>query len=358
MLANAVEMPDSLRRRTIVEVSWKTLIKLIAAVALVWLWIQLYQIVLVVLVAILLAVTLNPIVRWFERRRLPRWGATAIVSLILLSLVGGFLWMTWSSLSDQAQYAGQHLTDFERQTIDKLPSWTRESAGAKSGGEIQSRIAPYALRVARSAASAMIVAALGFILTVYFLIEGRRTRDWLVAFVPVAKREKVGETLDECERVIFGYVAGNVATSLFATLFTLIVLSVLKVPAALLLALLAGVFDFIPVLGFICSSVPAVLLAMTVSGSTAFLVAVLYVAYHAVENYLISPYVYGDRLKLSNLAVILAFAVGAEIAGVIGALIALPLAAAYPAVERIWLKDKLAEDTVRAHGAIEHRKAG
>src|SRR5207237_777070 len=181
---------------------------------------------------------------------------------------GGFLWMTWSSLSDQAQYAGQHLTDFERQTIDKLPSWSRASAGAKSGGEIQSRIAPYALRVARSAASAVIVAALGFILTVYFLIEGRRTRDWLVAFVPVAKREKVGET------------------------------------------------------------------------------------------YLVSPYVYGDRLKLSNLAVILAFAVGAEIAGVIGALIALPLAAAYPAVERIWLKDKLAEDTVRAHRAIEHRKAG
>jgi predicted PurR-regulated permease PerM len=68
--------------------------------------------------------------------------------------------------------------------------------------------------------------------------------------------------------------------------------------------------------------------------------------------------VYGDRLKLSNLAVILAFAVGAEIAGVIGALIALPLAAAYPAVERIWLKDKLADDTVRAHRAIEHRKVG
>jgi predicted PurR-regulated permease PerM len=357
MLANAVEMPDSVRRRAIVEVSWKTLLKVIAAAALVWLWLQLYQIVLVVIVAILLAVTLNPVVRWLERR-LSRWGATAVVSLVLLGLVGGFLWMTWSSLSDQAQYAGAHFSEFERHTLEKLPPWLRNFGGATAGDDIQSRIAPYALRVTQSAASAVVVAALGFILTVYLLIEGRRTRDWVVAFVPAAQRGKVCDTLDECERVIFGYVAGNVATSVFATVFVLIVLSILKVPAALLLAVLAGLFDFIPVLGFICSALPAVLLAMTVSGTTALMVAALYIAYHGIENYGIAPYVYGDRLKLSNLAVILAFAVGAEIAGVIGALIALPLAAVYPAVERIWLKDKLAEDTVTAHRAMEHRKAG
>jgi predicted PurR-regulated permease PerM len=351
-------MPESVRRRAIIEVSWKTFLKVIAAAVLVWLWLQLYPLFLVLIVAVLLAVTLNPVVAWFERRGLPRWGATTVVSLILLATVGGFLWMTWSSLSDQAQYAGQHFSDFERQTLDRLPAWVREWAGAKSGGDIESKLAPYALRLARSAASAVVVAALGFILTVYFLIEGRRTRDWLVAFVPPAKRGKVADTLDECELVIFGYVAGNIATSIFATIFTLVALSILKVPAALLLALIAGIFDFVPVLGFICSAVPAVLLAMTVSGTTAFIVAALYVTYHGIENYLIGPYVYGDRLKLSNVAVILAFAIGAELAGVIGALIALPLAAAYPAIERIWLKDKLAEDTVRAHRAIEHRKAG
>ena len=94
-------------------------------------------------------------------------------------------------------------------------------------------------------------------------------------------------------------------------------------------------------------------MALTVSSSTALIVLGLYAAYHLVENYLISPWAYGDRLKLSNVAVILAFAVGAELAGVIGALIALPVAAAYPSIERIWLRDTLPEDTVAEHKAIE-----
>ena len=86
------------------------------------------------------------------------------------------------------------------------------------------------------------------------------------------------------------------------------------------------------------------------------IVGLLYVAYHTIENYLIAPWVYGDRLKLSNVAVVLAFAVGAELAGVVGALIALPIAAAYPAVERIWLRERLGEQVVQEHAAIEQRE--
>ena len=73
---------------------------------------------------------------------------------------------------------------------------------------------------------------------------------------------------------------------------------------------------------------------------------------------LLGPWVYGDRLKLSNLAIVLAFAVGAELAGVIGALIALPLAAIYPSIERIWLREQVGEQTVRDHRMIERRRAG
>jgi predicted PurR-regulated permease PerM len=75
--------------------------------------------------------------------------------------------------------------------------------------------------------------------------------------------------------------------------------------------------------------------------------------YHFIENYFIAPKVYGTELRLSNLAVLIAFAVGAELAGVIGALLALPIAAAYPAVERIWLSERLAPDTVETHQTLE-----
>lgn len=77
------------------------------------------------------------------------------------------------------------------------------------------------------------------------------------------------------------------------------------------------------------------------------LVIVFYIAYNTVENYLITPWAYGDRMKLSDLAVILALAAGAQLGGVIGALLALPIAAIYPTIERIWLRERLPEETVR-----------
>jgi predicted PurR-regulated permease PerM len=100
-----------------------------------------------------------------------------------------------------------------------------------------------------------------------------------------------------------------------------------------------------------------VLLALTVSVPTTLIVSVVYIAYHAVENYLIAPRVYGNRLRLSNLAVLLAFAIGAELFGVIGALLALPVAAMYPCVEDIWLRDYLARDAAEGHRRIERKGA-
>jgi predicted PurR-regulated permease PerM len=126
----------------------------------------------------------------------------------------------------------------------------------------------------------------------------------------------------------------------------------LHVPGALLLAVIAGIADFVPVLGFVASVIPAAALALTVSPHTALLTLVLYALYHGIENYFLAPWAYGSRLRLSDLAVILAFVVGAELAGVIGALIALPVAALYPTVERIWLRDQLPRETLSEHQAL------
>jgi len=295
------------------------------------------------------------VVVWLERRGLTRGKATLLVALVFLSAVVGFLWMTWASLADQARYTIEHLSEYEREYVGRLPPWIRNAVGMRSAGEIQSYLAPWALGVAQSTISALTITLLAFILTIYLLIEGRTTRDWLVAFVPLQYRPRTERTLRECERVIFGYVAGNAITSVIAFACTLVALMVLKVPAALLLAIMAGLSDFVPVIGFFVTMVPAILLAMTVSWMTAVLVTVFYIAYNTVENYFISPWAYGGRLRLSNLAVILAFVVGAEIAGVIGALIALPIAAIYPSIEAIWLRDKLGDETVREHLEIEQR---
>jgi predicted PurR-regulated permease PerM len=207
----------------------------------------------------------------------------------------------------------------------------------------------YAATLAASVLRAGMLVTIGLILTVYLLIEWKQTLEWVIAFFPGQRRAKVRRTLAEAREAVFGYVVGNVVTSIFATCVVFAGLTLLHVPAAFVLALLAGVFDFVPVLGFILSGLPAVLLAATVSTTTVVLVIALYVTYHFVENYFIGPLVYGGKLAMSNIAVLLAFAVGAELGGVIGALLALPVAATYPAIERIWLRDYFGDETVKQH---------
>jgi predicted PurR-regulated permease PerM len=111
------------------------------------------------------------------------------------------------------------------------------------------------------------------------------------------------------------------------------------------------------VLGFLAFVVTAVIVAASVSATAALVVLAAYSAYHAFENYYLVPRVYGQELRLSMLAVLLAFSVGAELWGVVGALIALPIAAAYPAVERIWLREYLAAETVEDHTRLEAKQA-
>jgi predicted PurR-regulated permease PerM len=343
--------------RHVIDIAPAAIAKVIAAIVLIWLWLHLWQLLMIVVVALVVAIGLEPAVEWLERRRLPRSLAATTVVVGLTAAIVVFFWVTGSSLAAQAKDLGGRLSAVQQEIIDATPPFIK-NALSNSGGPIDiSALAGYVVNAGRLAIGGAVIAVLVLILTLYLLIEGAETYTWLVAYVPPAHRDRVHTTAAEAHGAIYGYVVGNVATSVFATVVVLIALSLLHVPAALLLALLAGVFDFVPVLGFICSAVPALLVSLGVSPATALAVAGVYVGYHLAENYYIGPKVYGDRLRLSNLAVIIAFAVGAEIGGVGGALLALPVAALYPVIERVWLKEWLSRDAVETHRRLAQRSS-
>jgi predicted PurR-regulated permease PerM len=335
-----------------------TIVKILLVGAAVWALLKLATLIAVVLASVVIAIACEPVVARLERRWLPRWLASALVVVAIATAVVLFFMGTGSSLVNQGREVLENLLKFRQTLANSLPA---PLAGVvRGGGTLNSDaqlIAEYAVETGRIIAAALLGALVVAILTLYLLIEGRTTWAWLVAYVPARNRARVQETAEAAREAVLHYVVANVLTSIFAAVVVYIGLAILKVPAALLLAALAGICDFVPVLGFIVSSVPAVLLALTVSVPTALLVGALYISYHAVENYFIAPRVYGDRLRLSNLAVLLAFAVGAELFGVIGALLALPIAAMYPCVEDIWLRDYLGRDAVERHRRIERKGA-
>ncbi len=172
--------------------------------------------------------------------------------------------------------------------------------------------------------------------------------------IPEIARAKANETVAGVTEAVFAYVAANLLTSLFAAVFVLVSLTLLNVPAAVMLAVLAGVCDFVPILGFFVALTPAVLVALTISPGTAVAVAGLYGLCSVIENYAIAPRVYGHHLKVSRVAVLLGLVIGAALGGIIGALLALPVVAAYPIVERIWLRESLGKNVLAEHARLEH----
>jgi predicted PurR-regulated permease PerM len=351
--ARAADESNQAAPRRALEVPFATIGKILLAAVALWIVYRLASVVTMMLVAIVLAVTFDPVVAWLERRRVPRWLSATLIVLLVIALVVGFIILCGSSLSVQGRQVIQRLVQVQEALARSLPPpLAHVVVRGSSETPNASTVAGYAVAVGGVVANAVLGTIIASILTIYLLIEGRMTWQWLVAYVPRRNRGRVEATADAARKAVQHYVAGNVATSVFAAAVVSVALWLLKVPAALLLALLAGLCDFVPVLGFVVSAVPAILLALTVSPGTALAVAAVYAGYHIAENYLIGPKVYGGQLRLSNLAVLVAFAVGAELAGVVGALLALPIAAMYPVIEDVWLREYLGRDAVETHKRI------
>jgi predicted PurR-regulated permease PerM len=192
-----------------------------------------------------------------------------------------------------------------------------------------------------------------YVLTMYLLLDGKRVYAWVLAYVPRRFRKRMADTVPEVSDVVFAYVGGQIVTSAITTVVTFGILVGFGVPGAVPLALLAGLADVVPIIGVVISTAPAVLMALTVSPLAGLGVLFLYVLYHVVETYVLVPRIYGRRLQLSTLAVLLALIVGGTLQGIVGAVLILPLVAAYPIIERIWLHDYLSSEVIHDHSALE-----
>jgi len=309
-----------------------------------------WSLVLLFFLAILIAVTLQPVVAYLEKHRWPRWSAILLVAVVMtLSVVGSFMLLI-PALSDQTGEVVTQFPAFRDKVEATLPSSVRPFL--RSGKGISPKVEEIGKHLIAGSVTAfggLLSFAIMLILSIYLLVDGASTNEWLLAFLSEENRKKARETQLEVSKIIVAYISGQFITSLFASVYVFAVMSFLQVPAALVLAFLAGVFDVLPVIGFFISFVPAVLLALTVSPTTAAVAGALYLFYHGFEAYFIVPKIYGNRLKVSGLVVLLALIVASTVGGVLGAIAILPIVASYPVIERIWLKKHVGNATITKH---------
>jgi len=342
-------------QRMSLEVSWKTIFKVRLGILLAFVAIKLWPLVKLLVISILLAVPLYRVVLWVCRKGWPRWAGLLLATLPLIGAVLSLPALIAPIAINQASDLGKNLPKLQQQLAAKVPAGALRNviqrvANLDSDETIQ-RLSHQALTTIETTMGALLSLVLVTALAVYLMVDGPRALQWLIAFFPQRQRQRVAAGLEKIgDRVVAFIIGQSIISGLFAT-YTFLVLTVLHVPMALLLALLAGVLDVVPVVGISVSLVLGALLGLTVSPTTSLVVVGCYAAYHIFENYFLIPKVYGRNLRLSTLVVLLSMIGGGMVAGVVGAIAILPMVAAYPALESLWLARQLEPEAVKDHQA-------
>lgn len=181
--------------------------------------------------------------------------------------------------------------------------------------------------VARSFFSSVVALLTTLVLTFFMLVEGP---DWAKVFwasQPEGKRQHRRQLADKMYLAMTGYVTGNLLTSLIAAIVSAVVMAIVGLPFAIPLGILVGVFDLIPLVGATLGSVVVILIALFHSLTAGVVMLVFFVLYQQLENHVLQPLVYSRTVKMSPLAVLISGIIGATLGGLVGALVAIPIAA-------------------------------
>jgi predicted PurR-regulated permease PerM len=285
--------------------------------------------------ALFLAAGIDPVVSWLVRRGLPRWAAVLIVMLTILLLVGGFFAAAVPLLVAQTTALVHELPHY----LHELKDHNSELGRLNAKYHVQQRVSSLlstkgsALIGGVIGAGAMVLSAVGSfalvaVLTLYFLASMEQTKVFVYRLIPQSRRERAVVLGEEIFTKVGGYVLGNVITSLIAGAGTFVWSFALGIPYPLLLGVAVALLDLVPVIGSTIGGFIVSLVALTVSLPVAIATLVFYIAYRLAEDYLIVPKIIGRTVEVPAIVSLIAVVIGAVLLGIVGALVAIPVAAA------------------------------
>ncbi len=299
-----------------------------------------------IVIAALLAAALNPAVEALERRGLGRgWAASIVFVLALLGLTAiGFLVIPplIEQVSDFIDAVPEFIDDLvagrgplgflqdDYEIVDRV----RDTIEAEGAAGVLGLSEPV-LEIVRSVVTAVVGAITIIFLTYFMLLEGPRTIERMLAQLPDPTRVRYERVGHEIYRTISGYVSGNLLISLIAGTVSAAVLFGVGSEYAIALGVIVAVLDLIPLAG---ATLAAIIVSTVIFVETdwirTLIVIGFFIGYQQFENHVLQPLVYGRTVQMSPLAVLCAVLIGAELAGILGALFAIPIAGTLLAITR------------------------
>ena len=303
-----------------------------------------------VLIALFIAVSLDPAVRRLNRWGVRRGWAVVVILLITTGIVAGFLVSVIPSMVHQFQVLIHDFPGYVKEIQNRSPSFRRFSDRYHLTTRIEGllaslpgKISAGAITVTRRVFGALFSTLTVVVLTIYFMADLPRLRQSAARLFPKAHRAEVAKITDVMVDKVGAYMIGNLAISLFAGLATFVTFTALGLPFAVPVGFTVAVFDLIPMIGATLGAIVCVGVSLLTSNiwPETVVVVIFFVGYQQIENYLLAPRVQKQAVSLSAAAVLLAGLIGATVLGLIGALMAIPIAAALKVIfaERLAIRD-------------------
>jgi predicted PurR-regulated permease PerM len=318
--------------------AWRLLVILATLVALLWVVKKLEVIVVPVLLALMISALLVPAVDWIDKKGLPRGAAVTVVLLTGFAVLGGIL----AFVIIQFAYGLPDLTDQVTRSIESTRRWLIEgplhlraeqisnagNAAIQALRNNQSKLTSGALSTAATVTEMVTAAVLALFTLIFFLYDGRNIWQYVTKIVPAGVRDRVREAGYAGYGSLIGYVRATFLVALTDAAGVGTGLAIMGIPLALPLASLVFLGAFIPLVGAVIAGFLAVVVALLAKGIVYALITLgLLIAVNQLETHLLQPLVMGRAVSIHPLAVVLAIATGGVLAGIVGALLAVPTVA-------------------------------
>ena len=304
--------------------------------------VQARSVIILIVVSMFLAIGLNPLVESLMRRGMRRTMAIAIVFFVVIGAFVGFGFAVVPPVAEQSDAFVQNIPEYfddlrQNSTVrqfDEDYGVIGKAQDYVTSGALTQQLFGGVVGVGRIVINAVFAAFSMLILTLYFLAALPSMKRQAYRLVPASRRERVQLLTDEVLVRIGGFVSGALGVAFIATVTSYIFLTILGLPYALALAVFVGLLDLVPLVGATIAAVGVTALAFLESPLVGVTCLVFYVAYQQFENYVIYPRVMRRAVDVPAALTVVAVLLGGALLGIVGALLAIPTAAAILLVVR------------------------
>ncbi len=341
-----------------IHITSGTIIKGIVIFILVYLGFILRNLLLVMLTSVVIASAVEPITRWLMKRKIPRSLSVIIIYLSVFIIITGITTVVLPPLANDIKATlvtlPQYVQAISPQDLEKIPGLSlvfNQFTNSFSSGDLIQQVGGYAgkatfgfFQTAGTIFGSLLSFVMIIVISFYLAVQDDGVSNFLRIVTPIKHEKYIIDLWKRSQRKIGLWMQGQLLLGVIVGVLTYLGLSILGVQNALLLALIAAVFELIPIFGPILSAIPAIGMALIQDGfSLALITLGLYLIIQQFENHLIHPLVVKKIVGIPSLLAIISLIVGAQLAGFLGMIIAVPVAAALMEYLSDVEKDKVAE---------------